>query len=321
MGAECIHRTRNEPVMVNAKATVIIPCYNVEDYIHDCLDSVLLQGKAVAETFVIDNNCTDETMRVVSKWQSQHPEFRLSIRREKKKGAPAARNHALTEVRTEWVQFLDADDILCADKISEQVLAFPEADVICGGAVHLSLGGKQKRKIPNPNIALGLIEGNMGNTCSNLFRTSMLREIQGWDESLTSSQEYDLMFRIWKMGGQFQTEDTIRSVIRQRPSGQISQSNAKIRWNLLVSKQMEMLEFMETKKMDDGELHNAMQAVFDKLRILFQHDFVIAQKQYSILREKNFKPQMSTSCSRYYIVLCRIIGVPWTEKLLSILRH
>ena len=50
------------------KATVIIPCFNVEDYIQECLDSVLLQGEAVQRTFIVDNNCTDSTILKVKEW-------------------------------------------------------------------------------------------------------------------------------------------------------------------------------------------------------------------------------------------------------------
>ena len=45
------------------QATVIIPCFNVEAYIIDCLDSVELQGESVYHTFIVDNNCTDNTMK------------------------------------------------------------------------------------------------------------------------------------------------------------------------------------------------------------------------------------------------------------------
>ncbi|MGY8888390.1 MAG: glycosyltransferase family 2 protein, partial [Flavobacteriales bacterium] len=42
--------------------SVVIPCYNVEDYIYECLDSVKLQGECVDEIFCVDNNSTDNTI-------------------------------------------------------------------------------------------------------------------------------------------------------------------------------------------------------------------------------------------------------------------
>ena len=49
-------------VDMNNKATVIIPCFNVEAYIEECLDSVLLQRDTVLEIFVVNNNSTDNSL-------------------------------------------------------------------------------------------------------------------------------------------------------------------------------------------------------------------------------------------------------------------
>ncbi|MDA8606180.1 glycosyltransferase family 2 protein [Flavobacteriales bacterium] len=185
------------------QATVIIPCFNVEAYIIDCLDSVELQGDSVNHTYIVDNNCTDNTIAMVREWQKAHPAFSLTIAEETTPGAPAARNHPLALVKTKWVQFLDADDVLLANKISDQIKRFPDADVICAGGTHLAIDGTEQQSIPEPNIPLALMKGQAGNTCSNLFSTASVQAVQGWDESLKSSQEYDLMFRLWQSGGGF----------------------------------------------------------------------------------------------------------------------
>ena len=55
------------------KATVIIPCFNVEDYIKECLDSVVQQEGSVHHTYVVDNNSTDSTWIKVREWQTANP--------------------------------------------------------------------------------------------------------------------------------------------------------------------------------------------------------------------------------------------------------
>ena len=300
-------------------ATVVIPCFNVEGFIAECLESVLLQGEVVAETYVVDNNCTDRTMDVVAEWCKKHPEFNLTIRKEEKKGAPAARNNPLANVQTKWVQFLDADDLLEPQKIKGQLLKFPNADIVCGGALHRSILGVERLQTPNPNIALGLIEGRMGITSSNLFRTTMLRRVQGWDESLTSSQEYDLMFRVWAHDGLFKTEEEIRSTIRARASGQISQTNATERWINVVSLRMKMLGVLEQKGVPSEDMRLALQAVFDKVRILFRYDHSAAAEIYDELKKKRFRPRLTPSCSLAYVLASRFLGVVNTEKIIDLL--
>lgn len=126
------------------QATVIIPCFNFEDFIEECLDSLLLQGEAVYRTFVVDNNSTDSTISKVKEWHNTHPTFPLIISQEKKPGAPAARNKPLSQVQTKWIQFLDADDILVEGKISDQIKKFPQADVICAASKHLAIDGTKR---------------------------------------------------------------------------------------------------------------------------------------------------------------------------------
>lgn len=129
------------------QATVVIPCYNVEDYIRDCLDSVLRQGDAVHHTFLVDNNSTDSTISKVEEWHKAHPTFKLTISEEKKPGAPAARNNPLSQIETKWIQFLDADDLLIEGKISDQIQKFHQADIICAASKHLSLDGTERNSL------------------------------------------------------------------------------------------------------------------------------------------------------------------------------
>lgn len=102
----------NGITLLRDQATVIIPCFNVEDYIQECLNSVLLQGKAVHHTIVVDNNSTDSTVSKVQEWHQAHPTFPLTITEEKKPGAPAARNNPLSQVATKCIQFLEANNLL-----------------------------------------------------------------------------------------------------------------------------------------------------------------------------------------------------------------
>ena len=182
------------------KATVIIPCFNVEDYIKECLDSVVQQEGSVHHTYVVDNNSTDSTWIKVREWQTANPSIPLTLLSEEKPGAPAARNKPLHLVKTKWIQFLDADDLLLPGKIEEQIDQFPTVDVICAATKHLATDGSERTALPLRETPLALIKGSAGITSSNLFSTSAVVAVNGWDTALKSSQEYDLMFRLWKTG-------------------------------------------------------------------------------------------------------------------------
>ncbi len=98
--------------------SVVIPCYNVEDYIEECIHSAFAQTHKPIEVICIDNNSTDNTWQKLKQLQEKYPS--LLIDKELKPGAPAARNKGLALSKGEWIQFLDADDLLLPEKIEHQ---------------------------------------------------------------------------------------------------------------------------------------------------------------------------------------------------------
>lgn len=298
------------------KATVIIPCFNVEDYIKECLDAVLLQGEIVHHTFIVDNNSTDSTVSKVREWLEEHSTFPLTITEEKKPGAPAARNKPLSQIETKWIQFLDADDLLIEGKIRDQIQKFNGADVICAASKHLAIDGTERNSIPEQNIALALMKGKAGITSSNLFSTSSIVAINGWDESLKSSQEYDLMFRMWRTGAAFALDLETRALIRERHSGQISKRNARDRWIQLVRLRENMLaKFQDCVAIEDELTTELYQSFFDKLRSLAKYDLSAAQDFFDrILKPVKFCPKQSNANSAVYILLFRLLGFQGVER-------
>jgi glycosyltransferase involved in cell wall biosynthesis len=299
------------------KATVIIPCFNVEDFIKECLDSVLLQGEIVHHTFIVDNNSTDSTVSKVREWLNEHPTFPMTITEEKKPGAPAARNNPLSQIETKWIQFLDADDLLIEGKIRDQIQKFNGADVICAASKHLAIDGTERNSIPEQNIALALMKGKAGNTCSNLFSTSSIVAINGWDESLKSSQEYDLMFRMWRTGAAFALDLNTRALIRERHSGQISQRNPREKWLQLISTQIEMRRsFEELHVLDKLSFIQCQQSIFDRIRILARYDRHEAIALYNRhLKPYKFHPLPSENNGKIYLVLFHLVGFALAERI------
>ena len=298
------------------KATVIIPCYNVEAYIHECLDSVTLQGNVVHHIYVVDNNSTDNTVNKVHKWQNANPSSPLTLLSQTKPGAPAARNLPLSRVETKWIQFLDADDLLLPGKIEDQIRQFPKADVICASAKHLATDGIERTSIPQLDVRLGLIKGEMGNTCANLFSASSIQAILGWNELLESSQEYDLMFRIWQAGGVFEVDLKPRAIIRERDSGQISQRDPAAKWTELVL----LRELMLASFKADSEVEESMQiewhqSFFDVLRILAKYELDTALNSYSrVLEPIRFSPKRSDATTRAYLLCFYVLGFENIER-------
>ncbi len=306
---------------MKGEATVIIPCYNVEAYIHECLDSVALQGDVVHHIYVVDNNSTDDTIDTVRRWQNENPTSPLTVLSQTKPGAPAARNLTLSRIETKWIQFLDADDLLLPGKIEDQIRQFPNADVICAVFQRVSIRGEKTTVRLTQNIPLALMRGTAGITSSNLFSTESVQSVKGWDESLKSSQEYDLMFRVWQTGATFEVDLTPRAFIRERHSGQISQRDPAAKWTHLVLLRERMLTNFETDaRVEESTSIALYQSFFDQLRNLAKYDLDTALSSYSrILKPIRFSPKRSDATTSAYLLCFRVLGFEFTERLKRLL--
>ena len=101
--------------------SVIVPLYNVEKYVGECLDSILAQTFTNFEVIVVDDCSTDDSVKVV---ESYMPKFggRLSISVLKKKsngGGSIPRNRGLELSRGKYVFFLDSDDAITPTAFEE----------------------------------------------------------------------------------------------------------------------------------------------------------------------------------------------------------
>ena len=308
--------------MLNDRATVIIPCFNVEDYIEECLDSVRAQGPVVHAVHCVDNGSTDGTMAAIERWAKAHPDVRLFLEQEPQRGASAARNRPLARVETEWVQYLDSDDLLLPGKVQEQVEQGKGADVLYERAIFRSVDGAEFEKAPDGNVETGLMAGNLGNTCANLWRTSKLREVDGWDPALRSSQEYDLMLRLYEAEATFKELDGCRTVVRERAAGQISQGAAGQRWRNLVDVQVRMLRAFRRRAVHPDRLNSVRQAFFGGLRMLYPHDPAHAVELWQrYLEPAGFLPTPGGLNTKGYLWAYRLLGFPGAERVKAMLKR
>lgn len=127
------------------KITVAIACYNLEDWIADCLNSVIFQDYQNIEILVVDDHSTDKSADVVNKLIMEHPErdFRLIIN-EKNMGLCKVRNIAIEEARGEAIFFMDGDDTIELGSLSlfHQRMVKTGVEVVCGSFRKIDFTGK-----------------------------------------------------------------------------------------------------------------------------------------------------------------------------------
>jgi glycosyltransferase involved in cell wall biosynthesis len=97
--------------------SILIPAYNSERWIADTIRSAMAQTWQPKEIIIVDDGSTDRTLEVAQRFESGS----VRVVRQENQGAAAARNKAFSLSQGDYIQWLDADDLLSSDKIARQM--------------------------------------------------------------------------------------------------------------------------------------------------------------------------------------------------------
>jgi glycosyltransferase involved in cell wall biosynthesis len=165
--------------------SVVIPCYNAARWVDAAVESALRQTYSNVEVIVVDDGSTDDSAAIIA---NKYPNVTLIC--SPNRGPSAARNQGLGAAHGEWTQFLDADDLLHPDKLflSLEVYA-PRPDVQFAWAPHASaseafcLADIATCSRSEIRLSRNALEATYAPSTA-VFRTSFLKQVGEWDESL-----------------------------------------------------------------------------------------------------------------------------------------
>ena len=105
--------------MGNALVSVIIPMYNAECYIAETIESVLNQTWKNIELIIVDDGSSDNSLLIAQRYVSD----KVFVYTQPNQGAPKARNLGFSYSQGDYIQYLDADDLLSPEKVEKQINA------------------------------------------------------------------------------------------------------------------------------------------------------------------------------------------------------
>lgn len=160
--------------------SVIIPVYNTEEYVEQCLNSVCNQTYEALEIIVIDDGSTDNSLKIIEEFINKDNRFIL-YRFDERKGVGAARNLGLSKAKGEFIYFVDSDDYVPNETIKYLVENISNFDLIRGKIKNTYLNSSFTitfKGLFNPKIydedKYKLIINN--SICNFLFRREFLIE-------------------------------------------------------------------------------------------------------------------------------------------------
>jgi glycosyltransferase involved in cell wall biosynthesis len=180
--------------------SVVMPCFNAQDYLREAVDSVLAQTYDNIELIVIDDGSTDRSLDLLQDYGE-----RIRVIRQANRGPYPARNLGVAESRGELLAFLDADDWWspdCLEKLAGALAAHPQAAVAyCGWQNVGKDGGRSDPYVP-PDYELAdkaerfLRAAAPWPIHAALLRRPVFDAVGGFDLDLHSCMDYDLWLRI-----------------------------------------------------------------------------------------------------------------------------
>ena len=117
---------------MNPIVSIIVPCYNVEAFIDECLTSLTNQTLREIEIICIDDASIDNTLAKLNEWRERDPRI-VVIHQDKNQRQGAARNKGIAVAKGEYIGFVDADDWIESDMYSVMMnkASKQDADVVC----------------------------------------------------------------------------------------------------------------------------------------------------------------------------------------------
>jgi hypothetical protein len=187
--------------------SVVVPTYNRERYIGECLESILTQSHPPGQVIVVDDGSTDGTPQELSQFGSA-----IEVLRQPNGGKSRALNHALQHVRGSLVWIFDDDDVAERDSLAVRFSALesdPRADFVYSGH-RIGCDGPDGRIVAGqvyrlPPVAEGRLPQVLAQGCfftqqGVLARRSLYERVGPFDEEFRRGQDYEMLLRMARAG-------------------------------------------------------------------------------------------------------------------------
>ncbi|MFT4654023.1 MAG: glycosyltransferase involved in cell wall biosynthesis [Patiriisocius sp.] len=286
--------------------TVVVPMFNVEKYIEQCIASVLAQSFKNFELICVNDGCTDHTLTLLK----QFTDPRIRVISQKNRGLAGARNTGIQAAKGIYIALLDADDSWATEKLAKHVVHLngnPKVGVSYCPSLFMDENGNmmgigQFPKLTNISFKDVLCRNPVGNGSAPVIRRRLLADLATigpesgrkyyFDEALRQSEDIELWVRIALLGsGKFEGIATPLTHYRINDDGLSANLNKQFAsWTLAMSKNIQtnkqlfkrllplarayQMRYLARRAIRSGDSYNAIKlihkALFEQPKILFE---------------------------------------------------
>ncbi len=192
--------TPEEPIQHTPAVAVVIPVYNGEAYLAECIESVLAQTHLPAEIVVVDDGSKDRSLAIAERY----PQVQALSQRNA--GVSASRNRGVAASSSPWIAFLDADDVWVPNKLERQLAAaqaghadvcFSSKRMLYPSEAHdVFLHGLEVQPPASGRVAAQLRLGHSFTPSSALVRREAFLRTEGFDVNASPCEDWDLWLQL-----------------------------------------------------------------------------------------------------------------------------
>jgi glycosyltransferase involved in cell wall biosynthesis len=312
--------------------SIIIPVFNAEAYLASTLNSCLNQDMTVVkEIILVNDHSTDSSRDIIKEYQSNHPNLIKFLSNEGRKGAPASRNLGIKHATGDYIQFLDADDLLSKDKLKCQYDALVNSK---GQAVATCSWFKFQDDLADAEVRKQHIDKSyenpwewlvdswsgmgVGQTGIWLVSKDLIDQVSGFDESLEMNQDGDFFAKVLLRADQIIYCDSVSVYYRNRYANSVSKNTTdKAAWSVLQSYKAyeDILNFIDLPKIREALCSNYYRFVYQ----YYNKYQELAEEAMNRAESLGFEPFERDNLS-WFSVLSKSIGYRNTFKLRQLIK-
>ena len=186
----------------NLVVSVIIPVYNAEKYLCECIESALNQTYKEIEVIAINDGSTDNSLKILEQYSD-----RIKVISKPNGGTSSALNLGIKNMKGEWFKWLSADDVLYPNAIEELIFEAKKLEnkkiILYSNYDIINSKGEIIKQFIEPNydelssfdFNAMLLDHHVGNGTTSLIHKSILDKYGIFDESIGFAEDYELWLR------------------------------------------------------------------------------------------------------------------------------
>lgn len=229
--------------------SIILPCYNAENYIAQALESVLAQTYTDWELLIVDDCSTDNSVAIIKHYSKQDSRIRY-FKTEKPSGSPTLpRNIGIENAGGRYIAFLDSDDAWLSDKLEKQLAMFEKYEdmAICfSNYEKMKENGERNNRIISAPKSVTYKQLLLSNVIGCLTAVYDTMKVGKMYFSSHSHEDYILWLSILKQGYMARNTETVEALYRVREHSVSSNKLKTLSWQWDIYRNVEHISFIDS---------------------------------------------------------------------------